>query len=97
MKESCLQVELSKDAKKSLNKAPRHIVAKLLAWVDLVEVEGMEEARIRPGYHDEPLKGTFKGKRSIRLSKQWRAIYSIKQNKVEFVLIEKVTPHDYKK
>jgi len=92
-----LLVELSKDAKKSLEKAPRHIVTKLLAWVDLVELEGMEEARIRPGYHDEPLKGTLKRKRSIRLSKQWRAIYSIKQNRVEFVLVEKVTPHDYKK
>ncbi|MEZ4741685.1 MAG: type II toxin-antitoxin system mRNA interferase toxin, RelE/StbE family [Bdellovibrionota bacterium] len=90
-----MQVELSKDAQKALRKAPKHIVAKLLAWVDLVEQEGMDEARTRPGFQDEPLKGTLKGKRSIRLSKQWRAIYSIKQNKIECVLVERVTPHDY--
>lgn len=90
-----MQVELSKDAQKALRKTPKHIVAKLLAWVDLVEQEGIGEARIRPGFHDEPLKGILKGKRSIRLSKQWRAIYSIRKNKIEFVLIERVTPHDY--
>ena len=92
-----LQVELSKEAKKAVLKAPRHIAAKLLAWVDLVESEGLEEARIRPGFHDEPLRGILKGKRSIRLSLQWRAIYSIKKDKIEFILVEKVTPHEYKK
>jgi proteic killer suppression protein len=68
-KEKCLLVELSKDAKKAVSKAPKHIVTKLLAWVDLVETEGLEEARKRPGFHDEPLKGELRGKRSIRLSK----------------------------
>lgn len=88
-------VELSKNAEKILRKAPKHVVAKLLAWVDLVEQDGLDHARIRPGFHDEPLKGSLKGKRSIRLSKQWRAIYSIKKNKIEFILVERVTPHDY--
>jgi proteic killer suppression protein len=63
----------------------------------MVEQDGIEEARRIPGYHDEPLRGELKGKRSIRLSRQWRAIYSIQNNTVEFVLVEKVTPHEYKK
>jgi hypothetical protein len=33
----------------------------------------------------------------VELSRQWRAIYSLKKDVVEFVLIEKVTPHEYKK
>jgi toxin HigB-1 len=34
--------------------------------------------------------------RSIRLNKQWRAIYVIKDDgEIEFVEIIEVTPHDY--
>jgi proteic killer suppression protein len=51
--------------------------------------------RKAPGYHDEPLLGDRKGQRSIRLNKQWRAIYRILAQKIEFILIEEVTPHDY--
>ncbi len=47
------------------------------------------------GYHDEPLKGKRKGQRSIRLSKSYRAIYTIKKNEIEFVSIEEVNKHDY--
>lgn len=92
-----MKVEISKDALKSLKKAPKHIVLKMSGWVEMVEQDGIEEARRIPGYHDEPLRGELKGKRSIRLSRQWRAIYSIQNNTVEFVLVEKVTPHEYKK
>jgi proteic killer suppression protein len=41
-----------------LRKVPRHVVVKLLGWVQLVETQGLEEARKIPGYHDEPLKGS---------------------------------------
>ena len=92
-----MKVEISKDALKSLKKAPNHIVLKISAWVEMVEQGGIDEARRIPGYHDELLRGELKGKRSIRLSRQWRAIYSIKSKIVEFVLVEKVTPHEYKK
>ena len=90
-------VEIAKDARKVLRKAPRHIVSKLKSWVDLVENEGLEEARKLPGFNDEALRGKLSGKRSIRLSKQWRAIYSLRSNEIEFVLVEKVSPHEYKK
>lgn len=92
-----MRVELSNDARKAISKAPQHIVTKLLSWIDLVEIEGLEEARKRPGFHDEPLKGKLSSKRSIRLSRQWRGIYSVRRNGIEFVLVEQVTPHEYKK
>ena len=90
-------VELTKEVRKVLRKAPKHIVSKLKAWKDLVENEGIEIAREIPGFNDEALRGKLSGKRSIRLSKQWRAIYSIQNNEIEFLLVEKVSPHEYKK
>ena len=90
-------VEISKEASKVLRRAPRHIVSKLLAWVDLVEIEGIDEARKVPGFRDEQLKGKLAGKHSIRLSRQWRAIYSIRKETIVFAVIEKVSPHEYKK
>jgi proteic killer suppression protein len=89
-------VELSKLAKKQLRKVPRHVVDKLLGWIKLVEREGLREARRIPGYHDEPLRGSRRGQRSIRLSKAYRAIYRIRRNgRIEFVRVEEVSKHGY--
>ena len=89
------RVELAKLVHKQLRKMPRHIVEKLAIWVDDVEQRGLEEVRKIPGYHDEPLKGDRQGQRSIRLSLAYRAIYVIKKQKVEFVLVEEVSKHEY--
>jgi len=90
-------VLLSKRAQKDLKIVPIHIVRKLDGWKD-----GLEEVRKIPGYHDEPLKGERAGQRSIRLSKSFREIYTVRQDAtaertyiVKFVLIEEVTKHDY--
>ena len=48
--------------------------------IDLVENEGIKDARRQPGFQGEPLKGRLLGKRSIRLSKQWRVIYTASKN-----------------
>ena len=95
-------VVLSKRVQKDLKKVPIHIVRKLDGWISSVEKAGLEEVRKSPGYHDEPLKGERAGQRSIRLSRSFRAIYTVKQDEtaektqiVEFVLIEEVTKHDY--
>ncbi|STX81627.1 Plasmid maintenance system killer protein [Legionella busanensis] len=54
------------------------------------------ETRKSPGWHDEPLKGERAGQRSIRLNKQWRAIYILKKDStIEFIEVMEVTPHDY--
>ena len=92
-----MKVETSKDAERSLRKAPPHVVTKFKAWVDLVEIDGIDEARRIRGYHDEMLHGNLEGKRSIRLSLKWRAIYVEKSGLCEFILVEKVTAHEYKK
>lgn len=88
-------VEVAISVKKNLHKVPLPIKKKLFTWVTAVEERGINEVRNVPGYQDEPLKGDRQGQRSIRLNKQWRAIYRIINKKIEFVLIEEVTPHDY--
>ena len=72
---------------------------KLGAWAADIEVRGLEDVRKVPGYHDEPLKGTRAGQRSIRLSRAYRAIYVIEnangERGTEAVLVQEVSKHDY--
>ena len=89
-------VSISRRAGKDLGKCPAHIVQSFMAWVGAVQLDGLESVRRLPGYHDEPLLGEWKGHRSVRLSRSYRAIYVIRQDRsIEFVLVETVTKHEY--
>lgn len=89
-----MDIILSKLAKKQLSKAPILIQNKLQLWVELLESQGLEFVRTLKGYHDEPLKGNRAGQRSIRLNRQWRAIYEELTGTI--IAIQEVTPHDYR-
>lgn len=54
-------VEISKNAEKQLRKVPKFIALKLAQWVQAVNIQGVEDIRKIPGYHDEILKGDRKG------------------------------------
>lgn len=89
-------VRLSRRAEKDLERAPRHIVVKLQGWIDAVTYQGLEVVRRIPGYHDEPLEGVWRGHRSIRLSRAYRAIYRITlEESLELVYVERITKHEY--
>jgi proteic killer suppression protein len=67
-----------------------------MAWVGAVQLDGLEQTRRLPGYHDEPLHGKWKGFRSIRLNRSYRPIYSVQDDGfLEFALIETVSKHKY--
>lgn len=89
-------VLVSKKAAKALFKSPLQVQQKFALWQIKLETEGLRLTRKVAGFHDEPLQGTRKGKRSIRLSSLWRAIY-IERSKGEIELVEviEVTPHAY--
>jgi len=89
------RVEITDWAAKQLARVPQQVQRKLAAWVGLVELDGVEQVRKMPGFHDEPLKGKRKGERSIRLNQAYRAIYVIKKDGAEFIRIEEVSKHDY--
>ncbi len=89
-------VRITKGALKNLKKTPRHLQEKFRAWLVAVSKAGVDEVRKQKGWHDEPLSGKRKGQRSIRLNKQWRAIYIIKNDgTIEFLEVTEVMPHEY--
>ncbi|TNF65678.1 MAG: type II toxin-antitoxin system mRNA interferase toxin, RelE/StbE family [Gammaproteobacteria bacterium] len=92
------KVNLSKQAKKDLQKVPSHIVKKLRLWVRDITTFGLTEVRKTPGYHDEPLHGKRSGQRSIRLNKAYRAIYTEYDNgnvELNYIEIDEVNKHEY--
>jgi toxin HigB-1 len=93
---SNFSVLLTKKAERDLKKVPHYIADKFQFWLDLVENEGLQEARKIKSFHDEPLKGKRHGQRSVRLSKAYRAIYIEKtQGRLELIEVKEVNKHDY--
>jgi len=93
----CLcQVTVSKFANKQIDKLPKSILKSLQAWMETIEVFGIQEMRRLPGYHDEPLQGDRKGQRSSRLNRAYRVIYQeTDSNKMIHILVLEVNKHDY--
>jgi toxin HigB-1 len=90
------KIELTESAIRDLKKVPKHIIIKLMGWVDNVREKGLPEIRKLPGFHDEPLKGNRKGQRSIRLSKSYRAIYIVDEEKqTAYITVLEVNIHEY--
>jgi proteic killer suppression protein len=90
------KVYLSKQAKRDLEKIPLYVVDKFIFWVKSVESTSVEAVRILPGFHDEPLKGSRIGMRSIRLSRSYRAFYRVVTiAKTTLIQVEEINKHDY--
>jgi len=88
-------IDLSK-VKKRLKKVPIEIIRRIQRWALYVETIGLLETRKISGLHDEPLQGKWKGFRSVRLGRKWRAIYKHKKDgSIHIAEVEEITPHDY--
>lgn len=83
-----------KSIAKVLRKAPDEVIVRYEAWKRIVELEGPLGLRNIKGFHDEALKGEWKGYRSSRLGLQWRVIYFRQDQQLEIYVIE-ITPHKY--
>ena len=95
MKKPC-RIWVTKFAEKQIRKLPHHIVAAYYTWVKTVELDGIRQTRLLPGYHDEPLKGDRKGQRSVRLSKGYRVIYEeTESGNVVLIGVQEVNKHEY--
>lgn len=88
-------VVFTAQAKKDLKTVPMNIVDKLEFWVGLVEAQGLDATRKIKGFHDEPLHGSRKGQRSIRLSRAYRAIYIVVRGELHFAEVQEVNKHKY--
>ena len=81
---------------KKTSKIPVEVLKRYEKWKDIVTISGPKGLRLIKGFHDEALRGQWKGFRSSRLGKQYRLIYKIEDKKL-YVKVIDITPHDYRR
>ena len=81
---------------KQLQSLPQEILKRYEKWKDIVMISSPEGLRFIKGFHDEALRGEWKGFRSSRLGQKYRVIYKIVENEI-LVQIETLTAHDYRR
>lgn len=79
---------------KTLKKVPKEVLIRYETWKRIVELQGPNGLKLIKGFHDEALKGKWKGFRSSRLGIQWRVIYKVRKDYLEVYVFE-IIPHDY--
>jgi len=79
------------EAQEELEEAPPQIQKKFDQWV--VAVQGLGPW-LKGGWRTEALSGVLKGFYSIRLNRQWRAIFEVRPERK--VLVIRIVAHDYK-
>jgi proteic killer suppression protein len=47
------RVEITKRAERQLRMVPDYVMVNLMIWVAAVELDGLDEVRKVPGYHDD--------------------------------------------
>lgn len=81
---------------KHLQSMPQEILKRYEKWKDIVVISGPEGLRRIKGFHDEALRGQWKGHRSSRLGLHYRVIYKIEANET-LVQVVSLTAHDYRR
>ena len=81
---------------KKFSKIPGEVLKRYEKWKDIVTISGPKGLRLIKGFHDEALRGQWKGYRSSRLGKQYRLIYKIEGKKL-YVKVMDINPHDYRR
>ena len=83
-------------ADKRLRTAPEEILKRYEKWKDIVTVSGPAGLRLIKGFHDEALRGEWKGHRSSRLGFHFRVIYEVVASDI-LVKVVDITAHDYRR
>ena len=81
---------------RKISKLPIEILKRYEKWKDIVRTSGPRGLRRIKGFHDEALRGEWKGCRSSRLGGQYRLIYEVEADEVRVFVIE-ISPHDYRR
>lgn len=79
---------------KTCRKLPRQVLKKYELWKSIVRYNGPVALLKFSGFHDEALKGDWKGYRSSRLNIQFRVIYKVFDTE-KIVRVEEINPHTY--
>ena len=89
------QILEHRTAARKLSKLPADILKRYEKWKDIVRLSGPEGLRLIKEFHDEALRGDWKGHRSSRLGQQFRVIYNTERQEV-IVKVIGVTAYDYR-
>ena len=81
---------------KRVRSMPQEILKRYEKWKDIVTISGPEGLRLIKGFHDEALRGEWKGHRSSGLGHQCRVIYRVVASEILVQVID-VTAHDYRR
>lgn len=81
---------------RQLTRLPVDLLKRYEKWKDIVSISGPTGLRLIKGFHDEALRGEWKGHRSSRLNAQHRVIYRIVGDRCEVFVVD-VTAHDYRR
>ena len=81
---------------RQLRGAPQEVLKRYEKWKDIVRLSGPAGLRKIKGFHDEALRGEWKGHRSSRLGLQYRVIYKTLKDQVLIQAVN-LSPHDYRK
>lgn len=79
-----------------LRRIPVEVLKRYEKWKDIVRVSGPAGLRFIKGFHDEALRGEWRGYRSSRLGEQYRIIYQVIADQIRVHVID-VTAHDYRR
>ena len=75
---------------------PVDVLKRYEIWKDIVRISGPAGLRQIRGFHDEALRGEWKGHRSSRLNLQYRAIYRVEAQEIQVLVID-ITAYDYRR
>ena len=79
-----------------VQRLPLEVLKRYEKWKDVVRISGPAGLRLIKGFHDEALRGEWKGHRSSRLGLQFRLIYRVVGREVLVEVID-ITAHDYRR
>jgi mRNA-degrading endonuclease RelE of RelBE toxin-antitoxin system len=68
------RIEEHRRVEKQLDAVPREILKRYEKWKDIAMISGLPGLRLIKGFHDEALRGKWRGYRSSRLGLQYRVI-----------------------
>lgn len=81
---------------RKLSRFPLEVLKRYEKWKDIVRISGPKGLRLIKGFHDEALRGEWRGYRSSRLGIQYRVIYRVEAQEI-LVKVVDLTAHDYRR
>ena len=81
---------------RKLSRLPLEVLKRYEKWKDIMRISGPKGVRLIKGFHDEALRGQWKGHRSSRLGSDYRVIYRVVSDEVLVQVVE-LTAHDYRR